>query len=68
MKKRILCLTIAMTTIATSGCAPFWHGVGRHGVGRGARLVEQSIINDNLIKEVTNNEEVDKTQLVTLLN
>ena len=61
MKKIIFVLTITVTVLATSGCAPFWHGSPRG--GHGARLVLQQPINSGELNQVV---EHDNVQLVAL--
>jgi len=61
MKKIISVLTIAVTVLATSGCAPFWHGSPRG--GHGARLVLQQPINSGELNQVVKH---DNAQLVAL--
>jgi len=65
MKKCILYLTIIITTIVTSGCAPFWRG--RAPVNR-VHLAEQPIINDSLIKTTANQSPVSQPQWITAAN
>jgi len=62
MKKIISVLTIAVTVLVTSGCAPFWHGSPRG--GHGARLVQQPV-DSGEVKQVVKH---DNVQLVALSN
>jgi hypothetical protein len=61
MKKIISTLTIAVTVLATSGCAPFWHGSPRG--GHGARLVLEQPFNSGELNQVIKH---DNAQLVAL--
>jgi hypothetical protein len=61
MKKIISTLTIAVTVLATSGCAPFWHGSPRG--GHGARLVLEQPFNSGELNQVVKH---DNAQLVAL--
>jgi len=63
MKKIISVLTIVVTVLVTSGCAPFWHGSPRG--GHGARLVQQQPVDSGALKQVVKHNNV---QLVALSN